>query len=67
MERDADLRELIELGARLIGPERTDRPPGWQSEVVMPDGRRVPGTGRTGAEATASAIVKAMELVETET
>ena len=61
---DADLRRLTELGARLAGPQESDRPPGWETEVVMPDGRRVQGTGRTGAEATASAVVKAMELIE---
>jgi hypothetical protein len=63
---DAEMRALVELGARLVGPERTDRAPGWQSDVVFPDGRRVSGTGRTGAEATASAVVKAREITETE-
>jgi hypothetical protein len=61
---EADLRRLTELGARLAGPKKTDRPPGWETEVVMADGRRVQGTGRTAAEATASAVVKAMELLE---
>jgi hypothetical protein len=63
---DADMRALVELGARLVGPETIDRAPGWQSDVVFPDGRRVSGTGRTGAEATASAIVKAKEIAEIE-
>jgi len=62
---DPDLRRLTELGARLVGPQESDRAPGWESEIVMSDGRRVQGTGRTGAEATASAVIKAMELLET--
>ena len=62
---DFDVRRLTELGARLLDPRETDRPPGWETGIVMPDGRRVQGTGRTAAESTASALVKAAELIET--
>ena len=65
VDLDDYLRSLEARGARIIGPERMDRPPGWRCEVVLGDGRRLSGTGRTEAEAIASVVLKAQELEET--
>jgi hypothetical protein len=61
---DEYVRVLAERGARLIPPERMDRPPGWRCDVVLRDGLRLTGTGRTEAEAIASAVLKLEEVEE---
>jgi hypothetical protein len=56
------LRELEARGARVSGPERTDRAPGWRCAIELPNGRVAEATGRAEAEVAESAVLKARAL-----